>query len=225
MFYIKPTKNAIGFELWGSREDLSELYDSFSIFFNDQIYDSDLEFDSCDKIISGVLYEIRKAFNDSRLKRNSGHLSDSESVYYGCCLSWVQGIFFIQAIRYKQSLLPTNKLVLAHLLEFEYWMEKAMYEFDFKTALELKGFITGRIDTSNDCLYIYMRKINLEYFLLNGGKKAFKALPGLLEKACYGTLGYNLYREELEREAKRLKIKITSLELDDDYFDYESVKW
>ncbi|WP_286386248.1 hypothetical protein [Myroides odoratimimus] len=56
MFYIKPTKNAIGFQPWGSREDLSELYDSFSIFFNDQIYDSELEFDSCDKIISGVLY-------------------------------------------------------------------------------------------------------------------------------------------------------------------------
>ncbi|WP_286462978.1 hypothetical protein [Myroides odoratimimus] len=56
MFYIKPTKNAIGFQPWGSCEDLSELYDSFSIFFNDQIYDSELEFDSCDKIISGVLY-------------------------------------------------------------------------------------------------------------------------------------------------------------------------
>ncbi|MEK6523321.1 DUF6904 family protein [Myroides odoratimimus] len=80
MFYIKPTKNSTGFQLWGSREDLSALYDSFSIFFNDQIYDSELELDSCDKIISGVLYKIRKAFNDSRLKRKLGHLSDSESV-------------------------------------------------------------------------------------------------------------------------------------------------
>ncbi|MDM1412165.1 hypothetical protein HX038_15620 [Myroides odoratimimus] len=225
MFYIKPTKNAIGFELWGSREDLSELYDSFSIFFNNEMFDSELEFDSCDRIISGVLYEIRKAFNDSRLKRKSSHLSYSESTYYGCCISWVQGIFFIQAIRYKQNLIPINKLILSHLLEFEYWMEKAMYEFDSKTAFELKDFITGRIDASNDCLYIYMRKINLEYFLLNGGKKAFKALPGLLEKACYGTLGYNLYRKELERDAKRLNANVTRLELNDDDFDYENVKW
>ncbi|WP_437438160.1 DUF6904 family protein [Myroides profundi] len=162
---------------------------------------------------------------DSRLKRNSGHLSGSESVYYECCISWVQGIFFIQAIRYKQNLIPINKLILSHLLEFEYWMEKTMYEFDSKTAFELKDFITGRIDTSNDCLYIYMRKINLEYFLLNGGKKAFKTLPGLLEKACYGTLGYNLYRKELERDAKRLNTNARRLELNDDDFDYENVKW
>nr|WP_235280432.1 hypothetical protein [Myroides profundi] len=104
-------------------------------------------------------------------------------------------------------------------------MEKTMYEFDSKTAFELKDFITGRIDTSNDCLYIYMRKINLEYFLLNGGKKAFKTLPGLLEKACYGTLGYNLYRKELERDAKRLNTNARRLELNDDDFDYENVKW
>ncbi|WP_286382452.1 DUF6904 family protein [Myroides odoratimimus] len=80
MFYIKPTKNAIGFQLWGSREDLSELYDSFSVFFNNKLYELELEFDSCDKIISEVLYKIRKVFNDSRLKRNLGHLSGSESV-------------------------------------------------------------------------------------------------------------------------------------------------
>ncbi|WP_286407092.1 DUF6904 family protein [Myroides odoratimimus] len=79
MFYIKSTKNAIGFQLWGSREDLSELYDSFSIFFNDQIYDSELEFDSCDKIISGVLYEIRKAFNDSVDSGESDHVIPVES--------------------------------------------------------------------------------------------------------------------------------------------------
>ncbi|MEC4053896.1 hypothetical protein VSP10_14005 [Myroides odoratimimus] len=60
MFYIKPTKNSKGFQLWGSREDLSELYDSFSIFFNDQIYDSELEFDSCDKIISGFYIRLEK---------------------------------------------------------------------------------------------------------------------------------------------------------------------
>lgn len=69
-----------------------------------------------------------------------------------------------------------------------------MYSYDPNGAANLSHYIIGRIDASNDCLYIYMRRINLDYLLLNGGIKAFRQLPELLKKTCFGTSEYLAYK-------------------------------
>jgi len=225
MFYLLSTKNGIGFELWGSYEDLSSLYYSFDGLWNNEEYLDRPDFNSRESIITIMLYEIRKTFKGNRLKRKGTHFQFNDTPYFGFQISWVYGLFFLHAVRYNTRYFNINKLQLANLLQLEYWLEKAMYSYDPIGAVNLSRYITGGIDASNDCLYIYMRRINLDFFLLNGGKKAFRQLPELLKKACFGTSEYLAYRTELEEDAKKLNTIAPKLELDDDTFDYDRVKW
>ncbi|KZE73350.1 hypothetical protein AV926_18375 [Myroides marinus] len=225
MFYLLSTKNGIGFELWGSYEDLSSLYYSFDGLWNNEEYLDRPDFNSRESIITSMLYNIRKTFQGNRLERKGTHFHFNDTPYFGCRISWIHGLFFLHAVRYNTRYFNINKLQLANLLQLEYWLEKAMYSYDPVGAVNLSRYITGGIDASNDCLYIYMRRINLDFFLLNGGKKAFRQLPELLKKACFGTSEYLAYRTELEEDAKKLKTIAPKLELDDDTFDYDRVKW
>lgn len=225
MFYLLSTKNGIGFELWGSYEDLSSLYNSFDGLWNNEDFLDRPGFKSRETIIASMLYDIRKTFQGNRLERTGTHFHFNDTPYFGCRISWVDGLFFLHAVRYNARYFNINKLQLSNLLQLEYWLEKAMYSYDPNGAVNLSHYITGGIDASNDCLYIYMRRINLDYFLLNGGKKAFRQLPELLKKACFGTSEYLAYKTELEKDAKKLNTIASNLELDDDTFDYDSVKW
>nr|WP_286385238.1 hypothetical protein [Myroides odoratimimus] len=58
MFYLLATKNGIGFELWGSYEDLSSLYNSFDGLWNNEEYLDQPDFNSRESIITSMLYEI-----------------------------------------------------------------------------------------------------------------------------------------------------------------------
>ena len=68
-----------------------------------------------------------------------------------------------------------------------------------------------------------MRSINFEYFLLGGGKKAFRKLPDLLKRGIYYTDEYKAHKSFLTNEAKRLNCVINDLEIDDDNIDYGSI--
>jgi len=70
-----------------------------------------------------------------------------------------------------------------------------------------------------------MRSINLDYYLLGGGKRAFRKLPELLRRGIFFTAEYKSYRNFLEEDAKRLNCTIEELELDDDDINYKSIKW
>ncbi len=70
-----------------------------------------------------------------------------------------------------------------------------------------------------------MRSINLDYYLMGGGKRAFRQLPKLLNRGVFYTDEYKNYEQFLVKEAKNLNCEITDLEIKDDDVDYESIKW
>ena len=70
-----------------------------------------------------------------------------------------------------------------------------------------------------------MRGINLDSFLLGGGKKAFRKLPELLKRSVLYSEEYDAYKTFLNSEAKKMNCDINDLEIDDDRIDYEGIKW
>lgn len=60
-----------------------------------------------------------------------------------------------------------------------------------------------------------MRRINLDYFLLGGGKQAFRKLPNLLRMATYASAEYNELNRHLEVEAKRIGCKPNEIDFDE----------
>lgn len=224
MIYTIPTKRGFGIELWGTYDDLNILYETINKFWNQERFFNIAGFENRDQLISGFSYEIRKSFEGGRLQRQYSHFSLERIDHYGVKLSWVHVLFSMAALRFNMKYFQSDKLDVSLFLKLEYWIEKSMDDFDTEVAKNLKPFLNGSLYSGNHALYQYMRKINLEYAMLGGGKKAFKQLPNLLMRGVLNSPNYKEYMNILEANAKHLGIKISDLELDDD-FDYNGFVW
>lgn len=225
MIYIIPTKRGMGVELWGTYDDLSNLYEVVGKFWNDEGNLDKKGFENRDKLLSSFSYEIRKAKESSRLKRKSSHFSHENQEYFGCQLSWVHFLFSLTALKFNMRFKETNKFDISQILLIEFWLEKAMRAFDEVGASNLVGFIEDGLYGANNHIYQYMRCINLDYYILGGGKSAFRKLPELLKKGVFYSNEYKAYEKYLQEEAKRLNCEVTDLEINDDNIDYEKIKW
>ena len=225
MFYLIPTKRGLGAELWGTYDDLRNVYDVIGKFWNQDDFLHKKEFENRDKVSSGFVHEIRKAYESNRLKREHSHFTLDTCDYFGCQFSWVHILFSLSVIRFNMRFFENDKFDLAIMLQLEYWTERAMRDFDEIGARNLKHYIADGTYQGNPYAYQYMRSINAEYFELGGGKTAFRKLSKLLRRAVYATDEYNSYHAHLVLEAQRLACEITDLELSDENIDYEKIKW
>ena len=225
MIYITPTKRGMGIELWGTYEDLNNFYEVISRFWMDENKPNIKGFENRDKLISGFSYEIRKAFEGSRLKRETSHYSFDKVEYFGAQISWPHFIFSLTALKYNMRYRETTKYDISMFLLIEFWLEKAMISYDEIGASNLIGFIEDGIYGANEYIYSYMRSINLDYFLLGGGKRAFRKLPELLKRGVFYTEEYKAYKTFLETEARKLGCEINNMEINDDDVDYDGIAW
>lgn len=225
MIYIIPTKQGMGVELWGTHEDLNNLYEVIGRFWNDENKLNINGYENRDKLISGFSYEIRKAFEGSRLKRKTSHYSFEETEYFGTQISWVHFLFSLTALKFNMRYSETSKLDISMILQIEFWLERAMNNYDEIGARNLVGFIDDGLYGANEFIYHYMRSINLDYFLLGGGKRAFRKLPNLLQRGIFFSDEYKSYKNDLEKDAKRLGCDVNDMDIDDDNIDYDNMKW
>lgn len=223
--YIIPTKKGLGVELWGTNDDMANLYDVVGKFWNDENKQQDKVFQNRDSILSSFSYEIRKAESGQRLKRESSHFSFEKQPHMGLQMSWVHFLFALTALKTNMRHYETTKFDISQILLIEFWLEKAMYSYDAVGAIKLVAFIEGGLFGGNKMLYQYMRSINLSFLSLGGGQKAFRKLPELMRSGVYGTKEYEDYMAFLQKEATRLNCDISELELSDNDFDYDGLKW
>lgn len=225
MYYFISTKKGLGAELWGTYDDLRTVYEIISKFWNQDGFTEKKEFDTRDKIISGFIHEIRKAYEGSRLKREHSHFMLEPVDHFGCQLSWVHIIFTMNAIRFNMRFFESNKMDLGLMLQLEYWIEESLKNYDSLGATSLIAHLSGGIEAGNPYLYQFMRSINADYFELRGGKTAFRKLSSMLKRAVYGSQEYHNYNAFLILEAQRLDCEISDLELSDDHIDYDKLSW
>ncbi len=225
MIYIIPTPKGLGVELWGTYGDLNNLYGTMSKFWNEESKLNIPGFENRDKLISGFSYEIRKAYEGSRLKREVGHFGFDDSGYFGAQIFWVHFLFSLSALKYNMRYSGTSKLDIAMFLQLEYWLENAMKSYDEIGAKNLIGFIEDGVYGANEYIYHYMRSINVDYISLGGGKRAFRKLPELLMRGVFFTDEYKAYKNFLESDARRLGCEIEEMHILDDHIDYDGIKW
>lgn len=222
MLYLMPTKKGIGVEIWGTFEDLDQLYDLIGEFWTvEDEYKNIPGEESRNIIIGSFAYDIRKAYEGQRLVRDESHLYSLEQLYLGCEITWPHFLFTLSCIRYNMQFSEVSKLALSKILELEFWLEEAMKEYDPVGALRLAMFTQNVLYGGNPYIFQYMRSIDNEFMMLGGGKRAFRKLPELLKKGIALTDEYLEYEEFLIKEAKRLGCNISQLELNDDDVDYD----
>lgn len=222
--YIIPTKRGLGVELWGTRDELDLIYEVLSKFWGeDKFYYSGHE--SRDKILGGFFYHIRKACEGRMLITKESPITKEKIEYRGCKLSWVHFLFSIHALRYNTRFETVNKLELSLMLQLEYYLEKAMYEYDDVGAAVVSRFISDGISAENENIYLFMRSIDVDYIRNGIGKQGFRKLPYLLKRAVIFTDEFKQHEIFLKKEAERMNCNISQMEINDDDIDYEKLRW
>jgi hypothetical protein len=121
--------------------------------------------------------------------------------------------------------LETNKLELSLFMQFEFWLEKSAIEYDKKGGIKLEPFFSAGDFGGNERIYQLLNGINVDFLILNGGKKAFRKLPELLRRGIPFTHEYREYEIFLKQEAKRQNCEVHELSVNDNHIDYENLKW
>lgn len=224
MFYIIPTKKGLGVEIWGTADDLEQMHKLISAWWANDDLQNNEDYVNRDQLISSFSYELRHGYQGDRLKRDNGHFSFDNVPYLGFQISWVHALFTLSALKRNGHGVGLNKYERAFFLQFEFWLERAMYSFDTVGAEGLTPFIEGAIYAGNPCLYQFMRSINMDYFLLKGGKVNFRKLSKLMARASYSTHEYKQYWGRLQADAARLKCKASELDFDEEDKIYE-IEW
>jgi hypothetical protein len=225
MFYLVPTKNGIGVEIWGTYDDLRTVHSVVQNFWGDEDQYNNKEYQIRNSTISGFSRELRKAHEGSRLKRKTSHFSFEEVDHFGCKFSWVHIIFSLSTLRFNMRYSETNKLEISIFTQFEYWLEKSALSYDEKGGLELTPFFNGAINGGTEHIYQFLGSIDADYLRMKGGKKSFRKLSGLLKRGIPYTVESLEYVEFLKQEAKRLKCETFELEINDEDIDYENLRW
>nr|WP_315419710.1 hypothetical protein [uncultured Pedobacter sp.] len=214
-----PTKKGYGIELWGTYDDLRSLYNILQEF----LAQKDSSHNKWDTIIYSLMYDIRKAFEKKGLKARNSHYSMEGIRHYGCQVTWVSIIFVLAAIRRNSQYLEINKLERSVLLQLEYWVQRAMEEYDSVGAQKLKYFLDDLIYKENPFLLQFMMFIDRDFIVLGGGPQGFRLLPDLLNKACINHPQYELLYKELIDLAKSKNCSIDDLvanQSDDQIFEF-----
>lgn len=223
MLYGVPTKRGLGIELWGTYEDMKTLYEVIGKFWNDEPFGKDKAFENRDSLISGFSYEIRHCYQGDRLKGDHSHFTFDLIPHFGCQLSWVHIIFTLASLRANLAFFPATKLDLGLLLQLEYWIEQSLISFDHEGGSALVPFLNGSVYSGNPLIYQFMRSINMEYFLLGGGKPAFRKLSQLMRRSIFGTDEYRKLETQLERDGKANGCDPSELDYNEDDKIYEIV--
>lgn len=215
MIYTIHTKRGLGVQIWGTYEDLRTFYDIVAKFWNIDEFQEQPGFDNRNELLSDFSYQIRKAMDGNRLSRKGSHFFPNENEYFGFESSWVQVIFSIVALKTNWNLVHVDKLDLSYFNNLEFWIERSLRSYDDKTADLIIPYLNGALYGGNPCIYQFMRRINLDFFLLGGGKAAFKKLPNLMKTASFATVEYKKLNDELIIEAKKIGSKPDLLDFDE----------
>lgn len=225
MMYLIPTKKGRGVEIWGSWDDLDIFHQVIGKHWNNPDQAQDQKYENRNHLISGFSYEIRKAKEGSRLIWESSHFNRDTGKHFGTKISWIQFLFAIAALKQNMQETKVEKIDKSMFLLIEYWLERAMFEYDPKGAKTLVKYIEGTLFGDNQCIYQFMRSINMEYFKQRASKTLFRRLPDMLKRGVYGTDDFFEFEAYLDKSAQKIGCEKHELEFDDKHVDYEHKEW
>tara|TARA_R110001606_G_scaffold158325_1_gene302079 strand:+ start:239 stop:901 length:663 start_codon:yes stop_codon:yes gene_type:complete len=211
-----PEKKGLGVELWGSYQDVKQLYFVIMSFTDDESFQNREGFENRNQILWDFVKHLRKSYQGRRLQRDTDHFNLDPQKVFGVKISWLEMIFYLGCINYNSKFLRVSKFDSAMFLQLEYWLEKSMIDYDEKGGNELKNYINSLINYNSELLLQYYHFLDYEFFKLNGGKKSYRKLFEILRKAVASSDENKLFLSKLNKEAKILNCEIIDLLVYDD---------
>lgn len=178
MLYLKPTARGTGITIWGTFNELRNLYFAIHGLCTWE-YTEDNK-GSIARIIDVFNYELRHAYQGSRKTKKITYLDGQSLNIYGFNYTWIELLFTTSCIRRKWAHSEVSKTQQGLFLLFEGEVERALYQYDSRGATDIKFFIENTC-VSSDKLWHCFREITYYFVSQPTGKKKFRSIPTILK--------------------------------------------
>lgn len=209
MIYLKPTAKGTGATIWGTFEELRNLY-----FAIDELclweYTEDNK-GAVARIIDVFNYELRHAYQGSRKTKKITYLDDQSMRVYGFNYTWVELLFTTSCIRRKCAYSEVSKSQHGIFLLFEGELERALYQYDPRGAANIEFFIENTRVTT-DKLWHYFNEITYHFISQPSGKKRFRSIPTMLEALNEYSPQHSYIEARINESRKELNCSLWEIE-------------
>ncbi len=228
----ESTRHKLGMRIWGDRKSFHALHEMLSDSWECEDMEMSSE-ESCSYIgiISYFSYEVRHAYMGDRLVTMDGKAvkewndemlqqfeKEQDRFQVGMEFTWSHMLFIMaswwECLQHKEC--PSDMLNV--MREFTKNIEQLLQKQSKRYFPKLEPYLHGAIYAANPYLMHTMEHVEL-YYLQEAKfweRPHTDELARIMECASYGTLDYNRYLAELDKQAKKLKCRIDELRVDVD---------
>ncbi|HNF70565.1 MAG TPA: hypothetical protein PLL28_14380 [Chitinophagales bacterium] len=216
-----PTKRGTGISIYGLAHDLKYVYDVVH-YIATTLDEGDVQLKGRHQLLMNFAYEIRKAYQEARLKKTFIQQNGEEVEYLGFNIVWTDILIFLNVLRDQATYLPTNKRQQSVLYSLESSVEEAFRAYDLESADGILSFIEHRFFVRSQYCFILYQAVHIEFVGQAGGKRRFKKLPLLL--SSYFSEFHEVHIDiinRLESTAKQQNCDPTEL----GYSEFPEIRW
>lgn len=212
MLQSNPTKKGTGIEIWGDFGDLSNLHSTIHKI-GTRLNEHDEKFKGQSDIAMCFAYEVRKAYEGLRLNEDFNFDFENKVNYYGFQYLWTDLLFAISVLRLNAGYVVLDELDQANLYILEHNLKMSLFAYDPKGAQQIQHFIGQKINIHDKLIFLMLQGINFEYLSDKPTKTRFRNIPNLIiGYTSPFSETYKLWKNDLERNAKRLKCDLLEIE-------------
>lgn len=216
-----PTKRGTGVSIYGLADNLKYAYDVVH-YLATSLDEGNIHMKGKHQLLMNFAYEIRKAYQGSRLTKTFIHQYGEEITYVGFDLVWTDILIFLNVLRDQAGYMPTSKRMQSVLYSLEAGIEEAIRAYDPENADEILTFIENRFMIQSQYCFIIYQAVHIEFVGHSGGKRRFRKIPNLLSSHFSEFHDIHIdFVKRLEAMAKQQNCDPTEL----GYSEFPEIKW
>ncbi|MGF7077724.1 DUF6904 family protein [Mucilaginibacter sp. UYCu711] len=221
MLTATPTKRGTGISIWGDDEDLRALYQLVHTLAGDSEYTNDSKGGRV-QILHCFAYEIRHAYQESRLTKPVTITEGVHQTDFGFNFSWIDLLFTLNCLRFNAAYTPTEPDDQTTLDRLEQITRQALQEFDTKGAQEIERFVGPHLlNVNHPWIWQFNQQLEIDYMEMNVNKTRFRNIPNLLRRTEKWSPLHSFLIGNIKATAKELNCDVYEIE----YLEYPNIKW
>jgi len=215
------TKRGTGISIWGDEDDLRFLYQLVHQLSGGSHWTDDAKGGRC-KILDSFAFEVRHAYQESRLNRQVEITTGVHTTEQGFNFSWIDMLFTLACLRFNAAYAPTDQTDQEWLDNLEQCVRGTLYEFDAKGAKDIEKFIGPHVlNVNHDWVWQFNQQIEIDYLEMNVNKTRFRNIPYLLNQTDRWGPTHSWLKGKIQRTASELGCDVYEIE----YLEYPNIKW
>lgn len=215
------TKRGTGITIWGDDDDLRYLYLLVHTLAGEGEWTNDARGGRI-KILHSFAYEVRHAYQESRLSRAVEITPGVHKTEFGFNYSWIDILFTLACLRFNAAYTATDEEMQSCLDQLEQWIRKALFAFDGKGAKHIEPLIGPHtLYVTHEWIWQFNQQIQIDYMEMNANKTRFRNIPYLLNQTERWGPTHSYLKSKIKRTADELGCDVYEIE----YLEFPDIKW